>query len=102
MIKLEAKQLYSFFEKSKGLLEYPTPIPVFFTTHFGIHTFFMKYPIDVIILDKRNTVVALRENMPPNSIFIWNPLHQVVVEMPKGTIHSKMIKKGEKISLLPA
>ncbi len=102
MIKLEAKQLHSFSEKSKGLLAHSTPIPVFFTTHFGIHTFFMKYPIDVIILDKRNTVVALRENMPPNSIFLWNPLYEKVVEMPKGTIHSKMIRKGDKISLFLA
>lgn len=100
MVTLEAKQLNSFSEKSKGLLAFPTPVSVFFTTHFGIHTFLMKYPIDVIILDKQNTVVALRENMQPNSIFLWNPLYEKVLEMPKGTIHSKSIRKGDNISLL--
>ncbi|HEY7030773.1 MAG TPA: DUF192 domain-containing protein [Thermomicrobiales bacterium] len=31
----------------------------------GIHTHFMRFPIDLIFLDERNRVVKIRSSMPP-------------------------------------
>src|SRR4030042_2198541 len=34
----------------------------------SVHTFFMKFPIDVLFLDKRNRVIATISNLQPNRI----------------------------------
>jgi len=58
-----------------------------FRTRFGIHTIGMKYAIDVLILDKKNKVVAIKKNLEPNKIFLWNPAFNTVLELPAGTIN---------------
>ncbi len=80
---IEAK---SFRDQTLGLLAYETPVAMLLKSSFGIHTLFMKYPIDVLILDKNNRVAALRKRMQPNTFFVWNPLHRTIIELPEGTI----------------
>lgn len=99
MLIIHAFQLKSLEEKTTGLLGTTKPKTVFFTTRFGIHTFFMKYPIDVVILDDKERVVSFRENLRPNKIFAWNPLYENVLEMPHGSITNLRIKIGQKIEL---
>jgi uncharacterized protein len=31
----------------------------------SVHTFFMRFPIDVVFLDKRGVVIGIRNNVPP-------------------------------------
>ncbi|MDO8270214.1 MAG: DUF192 domain-containing protein [Candidatus Levybacteria bacterium] len=99
MLVISAFHLKSMEEKTAGLLGTTKPKTVFFTTRFGIHTFFMKYPIDIVILDAKSRVVGLRENLRPNRIFAWNPLHKNVLEMPHGSIRNLKIKIGQEIEL---
>jgi uncharacterized membrane protein (UPF0127 family) len=73
-------------QKSFGLLLYKAPKAMLFQTRFGIHTFFMRYPIDVVILDKEFKVVALKIDMKPGRIFVWNPRYEYVLELPQGSI----------------
>ena len=73
--------------------------PVFFQTRFGIHTFFVKYPIDALILDQNFKVVRFKTNLKPNRIFIWNPRFYNVVELPEGYITKNKIKIGSKIQI---
>lgn len=54
-------------------------------THFGIHTFFMKFPIDVYILDKNLKVVKFKKNLKPNHLFFWNPKYSLVLELSTKT-----------------
>src|SRR5258708_2790684 len=76
----------SLLDKSLGLLKYKTPVAMLFKTRFGIHTYSMKYPIDVLILNKQNRVVALKKNLKPYRIFLWNFNYETVLELPAGTI----------------
>lgn len=76
--------------KSKGLINSNTPKTVIFYTRFGIHTFGMKYPIDVIVADKNFKVIAVKENIKPNRIFLWNPKGNLVIESGE-----KVIKKSQ-------
>ena len=99
MITLEAKKLRSHAHKTRGLIGAKKIYPVFFTTRWGIHTFGVLFPIDVLILNDENTVVALRSHLPPNRIFFWNPKYERVVELPAGTIQDKKIELGETITL---
>lgn len=96
---IRVKHLASFQQAAKGLLGTHKPYGVFFTTRFGIHTFFMNYPIDVLILDGKNRIAAIKKNLAPNRIFIWNPNYNKVVELPAGTIEKHRLSKGVKIKL---
>lgn len=82
----------------KGLL-FGKPKPILFHTRFGIHTFGMKYPIDVVILDKSLVVRKIKQNLLPNRFFFWNPLLDTVIELPQGTIKKKKIQIGMKLQL---
>lgn len=94
----QASVATTIFDRMFGLLNPKSPKYLIIRTHFGIHTFFMKYPIDVMLLDKNNRVVQLRENLPPFRLFFYNPQYSTVVEMPKGTLHKYHVCINDKIS----
>lgn len=96
MITLTVKKL-SRMEASIGLICKNKPEPILFKTHFGIHTFLLKFPIDVVILDGNYRIVKIKENLKPNSLFVWNPLYDTVVELPQGAIKEKKMKLREKV-----
>ncbi len=97
-MELKVRPVYGF-AKIIGLIFADNPQAIFFTTRFGIHTFGLSYPIDVVILDDQNRVKVIKPNLPPNKIFFWNPKYSQVVELPWGTINKQRIKVGEKIIL---
>jgi uncharacterized protein len=99
MITLAVRYAKNLKEKSMGLLNTTTPESLFMQTRFGIHTFGMRYPIDIVILDNNNTVVKTKESLSTNSIFVWNPRYSSVLELPKGTIKALNIEKGKRIKL---
>ena len=90
-MRIKAKKLEGF-EKSKGLLGTKKPEAVCFRTRWGIHTFFMKFNIDVLIINNEGRVASFKENLKPWRIYFWNPIHENVVELPKGTINSLSIE----------
>ena len=89
----------SLLDQSLGLLKYQTPVAMLLKTHFGIHTFRMKYAIDVLILNKKYRVVVIKENLEPNKIFIWNFNYEIVLELPAGTIKKTKTEKNDIILL---
>ncbi len=99
MITIKAKSAHTFLERLFGLLNPKNPRIMVFHTHFGIHTFFMKTPIDVILLNDTNTVVKLKSFLKPNKFFLYHPQYSTVIEMPKGAIHKYRIKINDKISI---
>ena len=96
---LKVKKIENLLEKSMGLLYKKTPEHIFFTTRFGIHTFGMKFPIDILILDDKNKIVYIKEFMKPNRIFFWNPKYNKVIELPSGNIDREKIRIYERIHL---
>ena len=100
MIVLKVKAVKNLKEKTFGLIGKKYAEPLLIKTRFGIHTFFLKFPIDVIVLDKKFQVKYIKKNMKPNRIYIWNPLYNIVVEMPEKTISEKKIKIGDKIRII--
>lgn len=100
MIRLKVKTLRTLTEKSVGLIGADPVYPVSFTTRWGIHTFGMRSPIDVLILDNDNRVVKLVKSLPPKRIFFWNPKYFRVLELPQGTIEKRKITVGNQIAVL--
>jgi len=54
MITVKVKIYKSIKCRTIGLIGHDNPEPIMFYTKFGIHTFGLKFPIDVLILDKNN------------------------------------------------
>ena len=83
------------FGKIKGLIGEKTPETIALKTRFGIHTFLLKFPIDVIILNKKNEVVKLKKGLLPNKVFFWNIKFDTVIELPNGFLEKSKTKLGD-------
>ena len=101
MITLFVKEARNLKEKVIGLIGKEKPVSLLIKTRFGIHTFGLKFPIDILILNNENKVVATRKSLKPNKIFLWNPMYEKVIELPSGTIEKKAIKMSDAIDLKP-
>ena len=73
--------------------------PIYFETRFGIHTFFVKRPIDVIVMDADFIVRDMRIGLKPFGIFVWDLNYFRVIETEHGFIKKQNIKIGQKIIL---
>jgi hypothetical protein len=64
----------------------------------SIHTFWMRYSIDVVFLDKKNQVLAIYTDLKPfrATRFIKNAC--CVLELPSGTIKKTSLKEEDLIN----
>ncbi len=95
IVAKETKFAESFSDNFLGLLNKKNPRSMIFKTRFGIHTFFMKEPIDVLILDKNNKVVKVKENLASWKIYFWNPEFETIIELPKFSIQQSRTRIGD-------
>lgn len=82
-----------------GLTLSREPQTMLFHTRFGIHTFGMHYPIDILVLNNNNEVVTLKHQLKPNRIFLWNPRFAIIIELPEGTISKTKTEIGDTLNL---
>jgi len=90
----------SLLDNFLGMLLSKNSHGLLFKTHFGIHTFFMKSPIDVLILDKKNNVAIVKRSMNPNRIYTWSIMFNNVLELPNGTIKKLKINTGDNLKFI--
>ncbi|MEN9407334.1 MAG: hypothetical protein RLZZ455_550 [Candidatus Parcubacteria bacterium] len=86
--------------KVRGLIGASHPQALLIKTRFGIHTFGLRFPIDLAVLDHDGFVQTIRKGFRPNGIFLWSPRYSRILELPEGTIEKKQIKKGVQITLV--
>lgn len=98
-VTLTIKKAKNLRQKIRGLIGKTKPEAILLQTRFGIHTFGVRFPIDVVILDSKNIVVKLKQNLKPNRIFLWNPRFDRVLELPAGTIQKKKLSLGSMVEL---
>ena len=65
----------------------------------GIHTWGMRFPIDVLFLDREGYVLRAVSHLPAWRICgpIWKA--RVVVELPAGTIQTQAIQPGKRYKM---
>lgn len=79
----------------------PDPLKAFFIDSCSrIHTFGMKYPIDVVFLDKHGRVVKLFRNFPPNKITKIIPSAHCTLELPPDTLKENKIQIGDNLKVV--
>lgn len=89
----------SFLDKSLGLIKPSNPRNLMLQTRFGIHTFFLKKPIDVLVLNKKMQVVKVKKDLEPFKLFFWNPKYIKIIELPSGSILKYRIALGDTLSI---
>jgi len=90
----------TLFSRMKGLLgrsDLPSGKGLWIRPCKGIHTFCMKFPIDVIFLDKSNRIISLVEELQPNRMTKVLPGATSVIELPAGTLKTTKTSIGDEV-----
>lgn len=101
---LEGERATRFFARLKGLIGHP-PLErgqgMMIAPCRWIHTFAMRFPIDVLYVDKKGRIVYLTPGMVPNRIgpYVWKA--DFVLELPVGTIACTGTKLGDQLAIEP-
>ncbi|MFB3778996.1 MAG: DUF192 domain-containing protein [Bryobacteraceae bacterium] len=67
----------------------------------GVHTFGMKFPIDVVFLDRAKKVLKIRAGMGPRRISLCLRAHSVL-ELPAGTAAAAQTQPGDQLEFSEA
>lgn len=65
----------------------------------GIHTIGMKFPIDVVFLNRANVVVGLMSELAPYRISSINLRGYSVMELPAATIKKSRTELGDQLEI---
>ena len=68
----------------------------------GVHTFAMSFPIDIIALDRKNTVVGAWDSVGPWRICGLARRTRRVLELPSGQIARTLVSVGDQLVLTKA
>ncbi len=68
----------------------------------SIHTFFMRFPIDVLFLDQSGLVLRAIEHMRPWRLSRIYPRAACVAELPAGALGKSGTREGDRVLLEPA
>ncbi len=93
---------YSFFKRLKGLM-FTSSFPEGYAVHIqpcrSIHTYFMKYEIDVLYLNNDMEIIAAESYVRPGTVGKHHKGTTSVIEIPAGTIHKTKIKPGQVVQI---
>lgn len=92
----------SFFARLKGLLgkrELPQGQGLWIKSCSSVHTFGMKFSIDVAFLDRDLHVVALAKTLRPNRVSPLCLKAVSVLELPAGTLDAAVTLVGDRIEI---
>lgn len=68
----------------------------------GVHTFGMRFPIDVIFLNEHNKVIDVIQDMAPNRLSRLHLSAQSILELPHGSIQKSATTVGDQLEILLA
>ncbi len=65
----------------------------------GVHTFGMRFCIDVVYLDKEGRVLKVKANVAPNRICLPVRTTRAILEIEAGTAQTKAILVGKRYAI---
>ncbi len=101
-IVTSGRMAVGFWDRLRGLLGHPSLAEgegLLLCPERSIHTFLMRFPIDVVYLDAHNVIVGLTEAMPPQRLGPWIRGTQAVLELPAGTVARMDIAVGDQLEI---
>ena len=92
----------SILKRMKGLLgksNMQTGEALWIKPCMSIHTFWMRFPIDVVFLNKKNQVLTIMRNLQPNRMTRLYPKAASVLELPAGVIDATSTEVGDELEI---
>ncbi len=93
----------TFLARLTGLLLSPPPAPgeaLLITPCAAVHTAFMRYPIDVVFLDRAGVIRKSVAHLSPWRIALCRGAHQVL-ELAAGEAERAALREGRQVRLAP-
>lgn len=103
LIAREAVVADNFFTRLKGLLgknELKDGGALIIRRCNSIHTFFMRFSIDAVFVDKGNRVVKTLSNIRPYRLSGIYPNADYVIELPAGTILATNTSTSDSVNII--
>lgn len=101
-IVTSGRMAVGYWDRLRGLIGHP-PLAdgegLLLRPERSIHTFLMRFPIDVVYLDAHNGIVGLTKAMPPQRLGPWIRGTQAVLELPAGTVARLGIAVGDRLEI---
>ena len=100
VIAEKARRADSFASRGRGLMftrELPQGGGLVIEPCSSIHMFFMRYPLDVLFLDREGKVVFMYRGIKPWRMGRIVRGARSAVELPEGTIHRTGTQIGDRI-----
>lgn len=94
----------SFVERLIGLLRSPEPPPgegLLILRTQSIHTWFMRYPIDLVFIDGEGRVTKTVPGLPPWRVVPWARGARDCLELRSGSIEGSGTRDGDVLRMAP-
>lgn len=75
---------------------------LFLTPCKGVHMYGMRFPLDVLIIDRTGLVIAAHRQLAPGRRTPVYPTAQYALELPSGAITETRTEVGDRLSWKPA
>ena len=66
----------------------------------GVHTCFMRFPIDIIIVNREGYITRCSPDVPAWRIVLWYGF--ATIELAAGTIHRTRTQRSQRLALIPS
>lgn len=83
--------------KTIGLIGRARAAPMLFPNCHAIHTFFMRFPVDILFLDRKNRIIKSIQGVRPWQVVSGGRRTKSVLELPAGHIRREGLGIGDRI-----
>lgn len=87
----------SFLARTIGLIGRSWVIPMLFPRCHSIHTFFMRFPVDIACLDLNHRVIRVMPGVRPWRVVAGGRRTHSILELPAGALRKRGIGVGDQI-----
>ena len=104
LIACPVRRAAGFLERAAGLMgkrDLPEKSALWLCPCPSVHTFFMKFPLDVIFADRGLQVVSVFHSAPPGKLLFGGWKSHSAFEMRGGRLKSLKLKKGDQLYVGP-
>lgn len=92
----------SFRDRMVGMLKSPEPEPgdgLWIDRTSSIHMWFMRYPLDIVFVDKRGRVTKAVERLRPWRVVLWAPGSRDCLELGVGSVARSGTAPGDQLEV---
>jgi len=89
-------------QRMRGLLGYPrlgAGRGMYIAPCNAVHTFGMRFPLDLVFVDREMTVCRVTRRLPPNRMAAGGPRAAGVIEVEAGWLGLQLPSEGDRLAL---